>query len=178
MDVLLIAGYRNDSEALGLSENQDGQIQMDLQISKLQQLGLTPIVVLAGLEADDVLRKSKKLSECELIYDTHGNESSIAACVKAGLQGVEHTCFVLPVEVPCPSKDSWVALRKAFLSTGFSTKIAMVQLTDTQGAPWHYGFPLFITRLGRHLMLNDEEIHSLTDPKLSYHQLDFTTLTP
>ncbi len=158
MDVLLLAGYRVDCAQT--------QIELlDEQIIKLKSLGLTPTVVLSGPFADEVLRNSKPLRDCELVYDTN-DQPTLMTNLKSGIHVTTHTCFALPLEIPCPPKEHWVALKLAFQRAGFTIKSSFLQLTDAQGAPCHWGFPLFVTRLGRHLLLNEENLTSLTDPRL------------
>ena len=170
MDVLLLGGYRPDCNHFALRrENDNEPIHLDKQIHQLQELGLNPIVILSGSAADHVILKSRKLPEVDLVFDTNDLESNLFTNTKAGLHMVSNTAFALPLEVPCPTKEIWTALRREFQSIGFSTKVAVLQLKDDKGAPWHWGFPIFLTRLGRHLLLNDSELTSLTDPKLTYH---------
>lgn len=169
MDVLILAGYRQDLHSVLLKRpTSNSPLFLDQQIKATQALGLNPIVVLSGNHADEVLRQSKALRSCELIFDTNDHEAGLMTNLKAGVQVISNTGFILPVEVPCPEKAAWVALKQAYQRTGFSTQKAVVQLTDSQGAPWHWGFPLYLTRLGRHLLLNESDLHSLVDPRLTY----------
>ena len=144
-------------------------IFLDRQIENLQSLDLNPIVVLSGTAADHVILNSRKLPEVDLVFDTNDLEANLTTNIKAGLHMVSHTAFAQPLEVPCPPKEVWMALRRAYTETGFTTKMSMIQLFDPKGAPWHWGFPLFITRLGRHQLLNEDNLTSLTDSRLTYH---------
>lgn len=169
MDVLILAGYREDLHLTLLKKTSaDSPIFLDRQIESARSLGLNPIIILSGSHADEVLRQSISLRSCELIYDTNEENSNLMTNLRAGIHGASQTCFALPVHIPCPEKEIWVALKTAFQNTGFSTKKAVIQLTDHQGAPWHWGFPLFLTRLGRHLLLNEPDLSSLVDPRLTY----------
>lgn len=162
MDVLLLAGYKRDCAQIALKK-------LDQQILNLQSIGLNPVVILSGTEADEVIRQSQPLRTCELVFDTNEPQDvSLMTNLKSGIQVVSQTCFVLPLEIPPPPKEIWVALKRAFQETGFTTKTAFIQLSDREGAPWHWGFPLYITRLGRHLLLQEENLHTLTDPRLTY----------
>ncbi len=174
MDVLLLSGYRSNLSETALQES-NGIIFFDQQLIALQNLGLNPIVVLSGLDADEILRKSQQLRKCELVFDTNDNLSNMITNLKAGVLASSQTCFALPLEIPCPEKAVWIALKQAFQKTGFSTKKAIIQLTDEKGAPWHWGFPLFITRLGRHLLMNEPNLTSLFDLRLSFFHSVFPT---
>lgn len=169
MNVLILAGYKPNSHLRNLSQQTpDSPIFLDQQIKAALELQLSPIVVLSGSEADQVIRKSQNLEHCELIFDTHDEtEVSLMTNLKAGVLGISETAFVLPVDIPCPHKALWVALKRVFQETGFSTKYAAIQLVDNQGAPWHWGFPLYLTRLGKHLLLN-EPLSSLLDSQFTY----------
>lgn len=169
MDVLILAGYRQNLHSILLRRtSSDAPLFLDQQITAAQALGLHPIVVLSGGHADEILRQSLALRTCELVFDTNDGEATLMTNLKAGVHVISNTGFILPVEVPCPEKAVWVALKQAFQRTGFSTRKAFIQLTDPQGAPWHWGFPLYMTRLGRHLLLNEPNLHSLVDPCLTY----------
>lgn len=167
MDVLLLAGYRSNLAKTALQES-NGVIFFDQQLIALQNLGLNPIIVLSGSSADEILRKSAELRKCELVFDTNDDLSNMMTNLKAGALASAQTCFALPLEIPCPEKAVWTALKQAFQKTGFSTKRAVIQLTDEQGAPWHWGFPLFLTRLGHHLLVNEANLTSLFDLRLSF----------
>jgi hypothetical protein len=170
MDVLILAGYKKNHSL--------DPVLLDRQIERTREMGLNPIVVLSGKYADETLRRSLLLSSCELVFDTNDEDVSLMTNLKAGIQMVAETCFVLPVEVPAPPSEAWKALKIAFQTSGFTTKFALLQLTDQQGAPWNWGFPLFVTRFGRHLLLNEENLTSFFDPRWTYLRCSSEGLAP
>ncbi len=169
MDALLLAGYRSIFPVpLGLEKDVLGTHLLDNQIARLKAIGLSPIVVLAGENADLVIRSSRQLEDCELVYDTNGHEANILSNIRSGLRATEEACFVLPVEIPMPAESHWRHLKAELIHEGFLTKIHIFQV-GAKGAPWHFGFPILISAVGRRALLGLENPTGLSDRRLAYH---------
>lgn len=168
MDVLLLCGYR-PNEPIGLEQDSDGFIFLDYQIHRLQNIGLSPIVVVSGAYAEPLIRQSKFLESCELVFDTNDKEANLFTNVRAGLKTCEQACFVFPAEVPVPPEIIWKQLKIDLLRKGFSTDIHAFQVATPKGAPWHYGFPVLLSNFGRKSFLNIKNLGGLTDRRLRYH---------
>jgi len=174
MHVLLLGGYRN--QPLGLGQSKDGEVWIDYQIQSLKALGLSPIVVLAGAHADDVLRASRHLESCELVFDTNGREANLFSNLRAGLHVTKEACFVLPLEIPAPPESAWKQLKLELVQHGLSTSHHVFQLPMSEGAPWQYGFPLLVTAAGSKTILNLKNATGLTDERIGYRRSRVRTL--
>lgn len=174
MKILLLAGYRtseNSEEPLGIQRDESGQRLLDARIRQLSQLGLEVITVLAGIHADEQLRLCPRIANTELAFDT-SDHICLATNLKAGLAATElEGCYVLPVEIPPPPAEVWRFLRQEWGRIGFHTETYILQATDAQGAPWHFGFPLLITAAGNKHIRKLNDFRSLMDTRLTYHQL-------
>lgn len=168
MDVLLLNGYRN--QPMGLSQSEDGEVWIDYQIRCLKTLGLTPTVVLAGDHADQILRVSRQLETCELVFDTNGPEANLFSNLRAGLHVTEDACFVLPLEIPAPPEAAWKQLKYELITHGLLTSHHIFQLPMNEGAPWQYGFPLLVTAVGSKTILNLKDATGLTDHRIGYRR--------
>ena len=165
MKVILLCGYRSADEGqapLGLEVDHTGKFLVDRRIYELQCLGFEVICVLSGDSADQILRKSKRLAEVELVFDTNG--FSLASNLKAGLAATDgESCFVIPIEVPPPPVALWNFLRESLRTDGFNTKASVYM---TQGALWY--FPMLITRSGNELIKALPEFKSISDSRLNF----------
>ncbi len=174
MKVLLLCGYRtseNSEDALGLAREADGQRALDNRIQELSRLGFEVITVLAGAQADEQLRLCPRIANTEMVFDT-SDHVNLASNLKAGLAATDSEgCFVLPVEVPMPAPELWRFLNQEWGRQGFHTETQVFQAVDAQGAPWHFGFPLLLTKAGNHHVRKLTGFLSLVDPRLSYSQL-------
>ncbi len=174
MKVLLLSGYRtseNIEDALGVGREADGQRILDNRIQELSRLGFEIITVLAGHQADEQLRLCPRIANSEMVFDT-SDHVNLASNLKAGLAATESEgCFVLPVEVPMPAPELWRFLNQEWGRQGFHTETQVFQAVDAQGAPWHFGFPLLITKAGNQLIRKLSGFHSLLDSRLGYAQL-------
>jgi CTP:molybdopterin cytidylyltransferase MocA len=173
---ILLSGYRAsefNEEPLGLNRGADGTRLLDAQIHQLSQLGLEVVCVVAGEAADQQLRVCPRIANTELAYDT-SEQVSLASNVKAGLTASDgEACFIIPVEVIPPSGDQWRFLLQEWRRLGAAFDASVLQAVDPQGAPWHFGFPLLITRKGNQLIQKLSGFHSLTDPRLIYHHVAY-----
>lgn len=168
MDVLLLAGYRpRQHEPIGLETDVLGVCWIDAQIIRLRALGLSPIVVLAGHHADAVIRHSRQLEDCELVYDTNGAGANLLSNLRSGLHATSEACFALPVEIAAPAESHWRQLKSELTREGFATGVHIFQI-GAEGAPWHYGFPVLISARGKKTLLKLENIAGLVDPRLVY----------
>lgn len=168
MKILLLCGYRiNDdlSAPLGLDV-------LDARISELQGLGGEVYIVMSGPTADQYLVESKKIHDCELVYDTN-SQPSLTTNLRAGLTAVaDHNVFVVPVELPVADTAVWKMLLEEGRRVQFSTETDVVQAITYKGAPYHYGFPLFITRQGNKRIQEFTDLQGLIDARLRYlHQV-------
>lgn len=171
MRTLVLAGYR---AGLGLERDERGELLIDVKIRELKRLSYEVVCVLAGNDADDVLRSSRYLMNVELVFDANDAEATLSTNLKAGLAATEgEGCFVLPLEVPTPEASMWHFLREEWRREGFQTSTSVFQLWD-QGAPWQFGFPLLISRNGNKLIRSLESFKSLVDTRLKYQHLAIT----
>jgi hypothetical protein len=159
LKVLLLCGYRNTPFRSD---------RLDDRISELKAFGLEPVVVISGARSDELLRSSRFLPDCELVYDTNENVS-IFTNVKAGLQAVDQACFVHPVDMVAPPRSLWIGLKRAWQKQGHMGPFHLFQSVDKLGTLCHSGFPLLISGSGRNLLLRTEDITGLTDPRLKFH---------
>jgi hypothetical protein len=174
MKAILLSGYRSsefNDPALGTDLLPTGERRLDNQIQQLQALGFEVICVVSGPDAEEQLRHCARIADTELVFDTNDNVS-LASNLKAGLAATNgEGCFVIPVEIAAPPADVWRFLNQEWRRIGFTVDAPVIQATDAQGAPWHSGFPLIITRRGNELIRKMTSFHSLTDPRLSYLHL-------
>ncbi|MGE0528524.1 MAG: hypothetical protein AB7G93_04150 [Bdellovibrionales bacterium] len=174
MKVLLLCGYRplhNNAVPLGMDPDPSGEsILLDHQLIGLRGLGLSPVCVLSGPGADDLLRSSRCLSDAELVYDTNADEVGLASNVKAGLAAATgEGCFILPVEIPLPPPPVWIHLKESWRREGLHTSSShILQLVKDSGEPWGLGFPLLVTRKGNDVIQSLSPFRSLVDTRLKY----------
>lgn len=177
MKTILLCGYRPQSEtgiALGTETNPEGVTLLDRRIDTLKQMGMEIICVLAGSEAELQLRKCKRLVDTDLVFDTHDAEANLATNLRSGLKATNKSpCFVLPVDIPVPPADVWRALMEESRRIGTFSDAAVIQAVDAQGAPCHFGFPLFMTRHAYKVLLDIQNFTKLQDPRLKYQQVVF-----
>jgi hypothetical protein len=176
MKTLLLCGYRSsdlhDEDPIGLQRAPDGLTLIDRRVHQLTELGLDVLCVLAGRTADHQLRECPSIAATELVFDTNESDVSLTTNLKAGLTAaVGEPCFALPVEVPCPPKPVWDFLVNGWGRDGMQGGISLVQAMTPQGAPWHYGLPVLITRFGNKELRTLPGLNSLLDTRLKYLHL-------
>jgi hypothetical protein len=162
MTVVLLCGYRNreDSEpALFYS-------CLDNRIAELKRMKFNVVCVLAGAHAEDQLRLCPRIADCELVFDTQ-DEPNLATNLKAGLAGTDGSgCFVLPVEIPCPSWAEFETVREGWRTRGFLTETSVYKAASSD-----FGFPLLVTRKGNAAIREMANFRTLTDGRLKYEDL-------
>ncbi len=169
MKTILLCGYR---AGLGLERAADGSLLVDVKIRELQRLGYEVVCVLAGNDADDVLRASRAIMSVELVFDTNGVDATLSSNLRAGLAATDgEGCFAIPVELPVPEAPLWNFIREEWRREGFHTSVSVFQCVSSQGAPYHFGFPLLISRSGNSLIRGLTGFTSLVDTRLKYQHL-------
>jgi hypothetical protein len=169
VEVLLLSGYR--PHPIGLKKLSSGELLLDHQICSLKEMGLTPVVILSGNHADDVLRTSRELESCELVFDANDDQSTLYTNLRAGLHITKDACFALPVEVPTPEQVHWRQLKAELVNLGLLTSHHVIHHPPAEGAVWHYGFPLLVTALGNKIIQQLENGTGLADERILYHRL-------
>jgi CTP:molybdopterin cytidylyltransferase MocA len=174
MKALLLCGYRasdHQEEPLGLRRDENGLTLIDHRIQQLHQIGLEIVCVVSGATADEQLRHCTQIAKVELVYDDD-SEACLASNVRAGLTAVaEEGCFVIPLEVPCPPPEMWRFLKEEWRKVRFDSPYAVLQARKVEGTPFHFGFPLVITRRGHQLIRDNPDIRSLVNTRLEFLHL-------
>jgi hypothetical protein len=177
MKAVLLAGYRQGSEVLGMSRDDAGTTLMDRRILQLKAMGLEVITVVAGLNADLQLRLSTQLAGTELVFDDH-KEPSMVTNLNASLGAIDGAgAYILPVEVPPVAPSLWKSLKEEWRRVGLNSSIHVLQLVDAHGQFIAQGFPLLLTRKGVEEMKHLEDISTLKDPRLHWHPCQSLTGT-
>lgn len=168
MKTLLLCGYR----VTGENEPLLGLDVLDQRIRLLEDLGMEIYTVISGPRSDEYLLKSKRIHKTELIFDTSAQPSMITN-LRAGLKAAaDHNVFAIPIEVPHPDPALWKFLVEEGRKVQFSTETDLVQAITFKGAPYHFGFPLFITRQGNKRLQEITDLQGLLDARLRYlHQV-------
>ena len=164
MNCLLLAGYRQSSseELLGFKETENGSFELRECIRNLKQMGHKVTVVLAGNMADEQLLRCREIMDCELVFDTHGNEANLMTNTRAGLHAVDNHTFIFPVELKTPPAEIWKTLLAQLQIAGYATASHIFR------SEFDHQFPLLLTRKGREVILSDTQISSFLDTKLNY----------
>jgi len=177
MKALLLCGYRASEDGeptLGLERDSDGVTLIDRKIVQLRNQGLKVVCVLAGKTADEQLRQSRRIESCELVFDTSEPHCGLLSNVRSATFSLENeACLILPVEIPSPERTIWNFLKETLMQNRYAREASFVQITDPEGAPWHFGFPLLLTRNGANLIRETSSLTSLIDPRLQYLHLDW-----
>lgn len=178
MKTLLLCGYRSsqdhDEDPVGVERGEDGLTLIDRRIAQLKGIGLEPVCVLAGNTADEQLRRCRGIAAAELVFDDTKPQVSLTTNILSGLLAYENeACYVLPAEIPCPPISHFEFLKHSYLNAGSQGQISLIQAVDAQGAPWHFGFPLLITRFGNKELRRLPGLTSLTDTRLNYLHVEF-----
>lgn len=169
MNCLLLAGYRSSSneELLGFRETENGSFELKDAIKNLKDLGHTVTVVLSGNRADEQLLRCREIMDCDLVFDTHGDEANLLTNTRAGLHSVQDHTFVFPVELKAPPAEIWKGLLAQLQMTGYATASHIFR------SEFDHHFPLLLTRQGREVILTDTQISSFLDTKLNYIDVTF-----
>lgn len=117
---------------------------LDELILQIRSLDKHPIVVL-GPDADDLLRTSKYLESCDIVFDPNF-QGGLFSSIKAGLDAVNGASFVLPLGAVEKTLEfaSWEAFEKALLNP--ETKAHVIR--PVTQANERLEFPLIITGRG------------------------------
>jgi hypothetical protein len=176
MKTLLLCGYRNseqDEDILGLERDADGVTLIDRRIGQLRALDHQVVCVLAGSHADEQLRQSRLIEDCELVFDTNEPCNLISNTRSGAFVCDGEACFIWPIEIPPPPIAVWNFLRNEYGKVGFATSHAFLQTVSPQGAPCHFGFPLLMTREGGKVLRKLSDLRSLVDTRLKTLHLEF-----
>lgn len=116
---------------------------LDALIETVRSLGKLPVVVL-GPDGDDLLRTSKNLESCDIVFDPNF-AGGIFSSVKAGLEAVNGASFVIPLgETSALDFAEWEALERVLLDP--TTKAHVVRPVTQSNATSLY--PLIVTGKG------------------------------
>ncbi|MCB0363777.1 MAG: hypothetical protein H6624_18605 [Bdellovibrionaceae bacterium] len=168
MKVALLAGDKNgaDQGSTRALEDLGGQRLIDVQIAGLQKLGLEVMAILNYGDCEDILRSSKLLSECELIFDPN-EDSGFFSQLSAACYGSEERFFALPLHTPVPAKPTWLRMEHHFYKKAHESSCALFQPFCPQRGELIAGFPLLITRKGLKLFRDERNFTSLTDERIT-----------
>lgn len=168
MKTLLLTHTHEDAIYQALTRLPDGSLFIDVQIQQLRKLGFEPYVILDQSNAEETLRQSKELEDCEIIYDTV-LKPNLCTNLQAGLFAVQRFCFALPVYTPVPPKSVWSHLSKVFFQHGDRMDKDIIQAFYSAFNSILPGFPLLITPRGCRRIKSFDILNSLNDRRLQVH---------
>lgn len=170
MKVLILCGYRKFG-----NQTREIATRLDHSINEFHRLGHKVIVALAGLEAEEILLRSRHLQDVELVFDTN-EPANLWTNVKSGLAAIaSDACLLHPIEVSLPVPAHIRSLMKAWFLQHSGSQPHFIQLTDRDGALLEFGFPLLISNKGVGEVKKLLDSKGLNDPRLSYLQVPHRT---
>lgn len=175
MKALLLSGYRRDLSGAYALKNHFGNHMIDYQIERLRACCNEIVVVLAGTESEEILRHSRLLQNCEMIFDSHNGESSLLSNLRAGLEHSPEWVVALPVELPCPEPEVFLKLQTAYIQAGLTCDWDMLTNAHPGRMDLRF-FPLLITRSGNHVFRKTPDLADLEDPRLRINSIATPTV--
>lgn len=167
MKVALLAGDRNGLDQIPTRalEVYEGELLLDRQIRDLQSLGLEIVTILNFGDCESILRASRLLAECELIFDPN-DTSDFFSQLSAAALGCDERFFVLPLHTPAPSKPTWLRLEHHFYKKAGESESHVFQPFCPRKGDLLGGFPLLITRAGIKIFRSGRNFTALSDTRL------------
>ncbi|MCB0361741.1 MAG: hypothetical protein KDD35_03425 [Bdellovibrionales bacterium] len=179
MKLLLLAGDGNANDGQptqALRPCSTGEIQLDRSIRNVKQLGFCIYVVLNQGNGEDVLRSSKELPSCELIFDPNDN-SEFFSLLKAGCFALEERFFVWALNLALPDPETFSRLDHHFCTKAHASPYHLIRPYSPSKGNMIPGFPLLITRDGIKLFRSERIFTSFEDPRLQYSRVPILTKT-
>lgn len=168
MKTLLLTHSNENAIYQALTKLPDGKVFIDQQIQDLRKLGFEPYVVLDETNAEEILKQSIELEDCEIIYDTV-EVPNLCTNLQAGLFAVQRFCFALPVTTPVPPKSVWNQLSKVFFHHGDRISKDIIQTFYSAFNNILPGYPLLITPKGCRRIKSFDIFKSLNDSRIEIH---------
>lgn len=170
MNALLLSGYQQDPHARFALKTHKGKALIDFQIEQLQKIAQDIVVVVSGAASETILRHSQKLPECELVFDTSSEPTSLLSNLRAGVHYSPEWAVVLPVELPCHDVEIFNKLHKAYIQAGLLCPWDMLTGGPKDRIDLSF-FPLLITRSGNNLLRTTQDLVDLEDPRLRINSI-------
>jgi hypothetical protein len=144
-------------------------LRLDQQLEVLLSTALDVGVVLSGEDGDKILRQSRWIQYCELIYDTHNTEANFMTNLHAGLYTVRGEAIALPLQEKPVSFSDIQQLVHLFVKNKESLRGAhLCRLKSTMT----HSFLAMVTRRGRQMIKDSEALNCFSDPRLIYKFLE------
>jgi hypothetical protein len=160
--IILLAGESNLSTAL---TEVNGMPFIDWQIQNLLSLNFEIYVVVDTKSSDLIIRNSKKLDECELVYDANYN-SSFMTNFRSALYVTYNMSFILPLTEFNYPKEVYKKLMNNYLKFGSNTNFHMFQTHSIKNGIFKPIFPILITAKGNHYLRHNKSIDNLNENQL------------
>lgn len=166
MKIILLAGHEHSSQSLALKTFQN-KLWIDSYLEILLKRAYEIIVVLGDQHAEAILGSSQYLAKCDLVFDTHGANTTLMTNLRAGLYSVQHHALALPLSEKLPEPQCLQNLTTHYFKNYNQTQhlIKSYYLNLGQLTP---GFPVFITPIGKKLILANKAITHIHDPQIIY----------
>lgn len=172
MKAFLLAGYResqNPAFPFALRPY-EGQTLLDWQIQQLKRSRFEVCVILAREESEVIIRTSRLVHDCELIFDTSDKDANLVSNARAGMAITTDQAIILPVDQICPPPESLSLLVKASARAGLRTSTHFFTLADLNNLPDPALFPLLITRCGNDFLKKTTDLNNFGDTRFVYNQ--------
>lgn len=134
--IILAAG---DSQRMGIPKgllDYHGKPFLSYQIESLFEIGFTDIIVVLGKDSTIYQENIPKLKKSTVIVNPQPDRGSFSS-LQSGLFGLNDKyrsgIFILPIDVPCPSKEVWEQLAEGLSSS--DVNVAIPEFNNKRGHP-------------------------------------------
>jgi hypothetical protein len=158
MKVLLLCGNYLELETHPALLDYPGESLIDQRIGALRALGLRVCCVLSGPEAEEILKKSKRLEQTELVFDTN-DPRRLASHLRSGLFATHDDALVLPIHIAPPPRHLWLKLRTRLANLG--PDVDIVRPYIPRAGRMELGFPWLVSRRGAEKIRSAEDTPDL-----------------
>lgn len=171
MKITLLAGnFENPKNLLYALEKVNNQIFIDYQLEKLLALNYEVDVVLGYRYSEEILKSSKSIRKCNIIFDPNENEGRPLSNLFAGLFALYGEGFFLPIQYQSPDLSDWQRIiQRLFQVTneGFHILRPYCPIQGSMKA----GYPLGVSRPAREIFMKNRKIDYIEEAGLKEYKM-------
>ncbi|MCB0415475.1 MAG: hypothetical protein KDD50_14155 [Bdellovibrionales bacterium] len=173
MKVILLAGQFNTLKPYEKYPFTKNQSLLNWQINNLLNFTQDLVVVLDNEEADQTLRTTPLLMDCEIVFDTNGNQSSFFTNLESSLYLMQSFAAIIPVSTPVENTLILTKLYNHYHKYVNGKNFDGIHSYFIRNGQFKETFPIALTGLGKHHILNAPQLDFSFFKSLNFSPLPF-----
>ncbi len=167
---LLTGSFENERNICYSLEKVNDEYFIDYQLQNILKLRCEVDVVLGYQYSEEIMRSSRFLKQCNIVFDPNEKEGSRLSNLFAGLYSLYGEGFFLPIQYHSPSVEDWKKMINRLVPVSNFGYQLLRPYCPVNGE-MKPGYPIGVTRDAKKMLMKNRKANSLEELALKEYKM-------